>query len=211
MSRYIQYGCGLSAPKNWVNFDASPTLRIQKIPVAGQFISPKLNVLFPENVRYGDITKGLPGISDNSCSGVYCSHVLEHLSLQDFRKALFNTFKILKPNGIFRCVVPDIEHIARKYIENLNKGQKDASINFIKETLLGVEKRNSGFKGIATAAFGNSHHLWMWDHYSLAEEIIKVGFRKVRRCTFNDSEDVKFKEVEDPSRFFESAAIEAIK
>ena len=24
---YVQYGCGLCAPKEWVNFDVSPTLR----------------------------------------------------------------------------------------------------------------------------------------------------------------------------------------
>jgi hypothetical protein len=30
---YIQYGCGLSAPKEWTNFDVSPTLRIQKLPI----------------------------------------------------------------------------------------------------------------------------------------------------------------------------------
>src|SRR5262245_22988509 len=30
---YVQYGCGLSAPDDWLNFDASPTLWLQLIPV----------------------------------------------------------------------------------------------------------------------------------------------------------------------------------
>jgi SAM-dependent methyltransferase len=211
MGKYVQYGCGLSAPNGWINYDASPTLKIQKLPIIGRIVSPKLNVLFPNNVKFGDITKGLPDILENSCDGVYCSHVLEHLSLYDIRMALLNTYKILKPNGIFRCVVPDIELIARKYLNSLDSGKKDASIIFIKETLLGLEERKTGIKGIATAALGNSHHLWMWDHHSLAEELTKVGFKSVRKCIFNDSEDIKFKDVEDPSRFFESASLEAIK
>lgn len=92
---YVHYGCGLSAPKEWINFDVSLTLRIQKIPIIGQIIKHKLNTVFPENVRYGDTIKGLP-IDENSCDGIYCSHTLEHLSLQDFRIALKNTRKILK-------------------------------------------------------------------------------------------------------------------
>ena len=32
---YIHYGCGLDAPKEWINFDASPTLRLQKTPLLG--------------------------------------------------------------------------------------------------------------------------------------------------------------------------------
>ena len=82
---YIQYGCGLSAPENWVNFDSSPTLRLQKIPLIGGIATRK--VRFPDNIKYGDIVKGLPNIPYNSCDGVYCSHVLEHLSLEDMRIA----------------------------------------------------------------------------------------------------------------------------
>lgn len=32
---FIQYGCGLSAPAGWRNFDSSPTLRAQRLPVLG--------------------------------------------------------------------------------------------------------------------------------------------------------------------------------
>ena len=69
---------------------------------------------------------------------------MEHLSLEDFRIALKNTYKILKPNGIFRCIVPDLEYAAKKYIEQLNNGYNLASINFLgKSTLLGIEKKPS--------------------------------------------------------------------
>ena len=70
-----------------------------------------MNTSFPSNVKYGDIIKGLP-VEDNSCDGLYCSHTLEHLSLQDFRIALKNSYKILKKGGIFRVILPDIKHIA---------------------------------------------------------------------------------------------------
>jgi ubiquinone/menaquinone biosynthesis C-methylase UbiE len=96
---YVQYGCGFSAPKEWVNFDASPSPGIQKIPLIGKLLEKGLKTTFPSNVYYGDIIRGLP-VKDNSCDGLYCSHVLEHLSLQDFRKALKNSYKMLRGGGI---------------------------------------------------------------------------------------------------------------
>lgn len=95
----VQFGCGLSAPESWQNFDNSPTLRLQKLPLIGIFIKGKNIPLFPKNVRYGDIVSGLP-IKNGSCDVIYCSHVLEHLSLQDFRIAIKNTYNYLKPDGI---------------------------------------------------------------------------------------------------------------
>lgn len=207
---YVQYGCGLSAPSSWKNFDASPTLRIQKTPVLGFLSKRKLNTSFPPSVLYGDIVRGLP-VDEASCNGLYCSHVLEHLSLNDFRIALANSFKILKTDGIFRCVVPDLELMARSYITRLDSGDRLASISFIKNTLLGIEQRERGLKGLLSSFWGNSHHLWMWDTTSLSEELRKAGFVKIRPCRFNDCEDEMFKQVEDAGRFENAVAIESRK
>jgi SAM-dependent methyltransferase len=208
---YVQYGCGLSAPNGWINFDASPTLRIQKIPVFGAFINNKQYVRFPTKVHYGDIIKGLP-IDEDSCTGVYCSHTLEHLALQDFRKALKNTYKILKVGGIFRCVVPDLEYSAREYIKSLDSGDNLASVKFMgNDTLLGIEKRPRGFEGFLRSFWGNSHHLWMWDSKSLSEELKNAGFTHIRACNFNDCYDEMFKYVEEIDRFEKAVATECVK
>ncbi len=207
---HVQYGCGLSAPKEWVNFDVSPTLRIQKTPIIGAILKSQLNTTFPSNVLYGDIIKGLP-IEENSCDGLYCSHTLEHLSLKDFRQALANSYKVLKKGGIFRCVVPDLEYSARLYIEELDKGEKSASLTFMNTTLLGMKERQGGIKGLFRVFFGNSLHLWMWDSKSLSEELKNAGFTQIRVCKFNDSEDEMFKHVEAPDRFEHAVAIECRK
>ena len=207
---YVQYGCGLSAPIEWKNFDVSPTLRIQKNPILGSLLKRKLNTVFPDNVLYGDIIKGLP-VRDNSVDGVYCSHTLEHLSLDDFRTALKNTYKILKKDGIFRCVVPDLEWAAKKYIKELNNENREASIGFINNTLLGIKQRPRGLKGFLSSFFGNSHHLWMWDNKSLASELENVGFQNIRECKFNDCENTMFRFVESEGRFVNAVSIECKK
>ncbi|MBX2952279.1 MAG: methyltransferase domain-containing protein [Leadbetterella sp.] len=208
--KYVQYGCGLSAPEQWINYDASPTLQIQKAPLIGELFKSNLNTEFPSNVLFGDIIKGLPE-DVNSVDGLYCSHTLEHLALNDMRRALANSYAILKKGGIFRCVVPDLEYAAREYIKRLDAGDETASMFFMQDTLLGVEDRPRGAKGMVSSYFGNSHHLWMWDRKSLARELRNAGFVEVRECSFNDSEDPMFTHVEDQSRFVNAVALECRK
>lgn len=33
---YVQFGCGLCAPPGWLNFDASPTPRFERLPLLGR-------------------------------------------------------------------------------------------------------------------------------------------------------------------------------
>ncbi len=203
---YVQYGCGLSAPREWINFDASPTLRIERIPLMGK-IFHKNSVQFPNNVKYGNIINGLP-ISERSCSAVYCSHVLEHLSLSDFRVALKNTYSILQFCGIFRIVLPDLEHAINNYI---NDPSPLASQRFMKETSLGEETRIRTLKSFLIEWLGNSQHLWMWDYKSLHKELHETGFRKIRKASIGDSVEEAFSHVEDPSRWNNALGIECIK
>lgn len=207
---YVQYGCGLSAPQNWLNFDVSPTLRLQKLPFVGKLISPMLNVQFPKNVKYGDIIKGLP-IKENSVDGIFCSHTLEHLSLDDLRVALKNTMKVMKHDSIFRMVLPDLEFYAKKYIECLNSGETTASHDFMFDTMLGIKSRPKGIRELLSNSFGNSHHLWMWDYLSLSMELRDLGFKEIRRCSFGDCKDEMFNFVEDEGRFINCLGIECIK
>lgn len=209
-NKYVQYGCGSSAPKEWINFDISPTLLIEKVPILGTIIKLRQKNIFPSNVLFGNIVKGLP-IEEETCDAVFCSHVLEHLSLQDFKIAIKNTYIILKSGGIFRFIVPDLEAAARVYLKSLDNGESFASIKFMENTFLGIEKRQRGFKGLLRYFWGNSHHLWMWDTKSLFMELENAGFTQIQKCKFNDSKDEMFKYVEDAIRFENAVAIECRK
>lgn len=209
MGLYVQYGCGLSAPAGWINFDASPTLRLQRLPLLGRLARPVLNVVFPDGVRYGDILRGLPGIAPGSCAGVYCSHVLEHLALQDARRALANTLGLLAPGGTFRCVVPDLEAYARRYLSGVEAGDGEAAPRFVRDTLLGHEARPRSLRERLSLLLGNAHHLWMWDRAALARELSAAGFVDLRPCRCGDAADPRFRAVEDPDRFEDAVALEA--
>jgi hypothetical protein len=144
--------------------DACLALRLdpvgERIPILGR--CTKNAKRFPENVRPGNIVAGLP-VADESCHGVYASHVLEHLSLEDFHKALSNTYRILRKGGISRLVVPDLEWAAREYVARLDRGEPGANAFFLRETDLGHESRHHGLPGLVKQLFRTSLHLWMWD------------------------------------------------
>lgn len=196
--RYVQYGCGLSAPSTWQNFDVSLTLRLQKIPLLKAVLARSERFpTFPSNVEYGDIVKGLP-VPDGSCAGVYCSHVLEHLSLEDLRTALRNTYRMLRPHGMFRLVLPDLKHLATAYVE---ANDATAAHRFMEDTYLGVKHRPRGLEGLLRSWMGHSAHLWMWDYPSLATELEAAGFTDIRRARYGDAQDPLFKDVENPGRW----------
>ena len=206
VSKYVQYGCGWSAPKEWTNFDASLTLKWERFPILGRLYTKNAR-RFPPNVKPGDIVKGLP-IPDERCQGVYASHVLEHLALKEFHQALKNTYRILRKGGIFRLVVPDLERPAREYISRLDRGELDANGILLRATRLGSETREHGLIALAWKLFNTSVHLWMWDEISMTNALRGHGFQHVRRCSFGDSDDSMFSLVEDRTRFDNAVAME---
>jgi hypothetical protein len=205
--KYVQYGCGLSAPATWRNFDASPTLRLQRLPIVGQYFRGGSYPLFPATVEFGDIVQGLP-VEPGSCKAVFCSHTLEHLTLDDFRAALRNTLRYLEPGGTFRLVVPDLEHLSRSY---LGSSEADAALKFMEDSNLGRRNRPTGFGGMLREWLGHSSHLWMWDFKAISRELGEAGFRNIRRAEFGDSLEPRFKDVEDADRWQDCLGVECIK
>ena len=162
---------------------------------------------FPDNVEWGDIVKGLP-ISDASCKAIYCSHVLEHMSLDECKKALSNTLQYLRPGGVFRLVLPDLEYFVNEYIADVSD---DSASRFMVGTSLGIEKRDRTLSGLLKHWMGSSSHLWMWDYKSMSNELREAGFNDIRRSEFGDSNVNEFKNVEVLDRWQNCLGIECRK
>ena len=84
-------------------------------------------------------------------------------------------------------------------------------MRFMESSCLGHKVRHRGLAGLARAWLGNSAHLWMWDERSLTGKLREHGFTSIQRASFGDSEDTRFREVEDQGRFNEALAIECRK
>jgi len=57
----------------------------------------------------------LPMIKDNSCDLVYACHILEHFHRKIIVDILKEWLRVLKPGGILRLSVPDIESLFNVY------------------------------------------------------------------------------------------------
>jgi predicted SAM-dependent methyltransferase len=196
---YIQFGCGLCVPPGWINFDASPTLWLQKyLPFTTPILVRKGYPAWPtRNILYGDIVRGLP-VGAQSARGVYCSHIIEHLSLQEMRISIRNVLNYLQPGGHFRMVLPDLECLAREYLAD---DSSQAASHFMEAACLGSHGVTSAARSLMEALFSRNKHLWMWDDKGLAKELADAGFVDVRRASFNDSDEPRFKEVEELERW----------
>jgi hypothetical protein len=204
-SEFIHYGCGTTVAPSWRNFDAGPAfwLQLHFRPIKALLVR-KGYPDYPPGIEYGDIIKGLP-IVHGSASCIYCSHVLEHLTLQDFRIAIRNTFLYLRPGGTFRLVLPDLQALANKYLE---RADAQAAGTFMRESFLGRETRQDGIKGLLRTMFGRSEHLWMWDYQSISAELKGAGFVEIRRAQFHDNPLPQFLEVESEWRWTDCLGVE---
>jgi predicted SAM-dependent methyltransferase len=63
-----------------------------------------------------DFSKGIPfPFEDNSIKGVYTSHCLEHLSERQVSNILKESYRILKPGGVIRITLPDMDKMFDAY------------------------------------------------------------------------------------------------
>jgi hypothetical protein len=210
---YIHYGCGLCAPEGWLNFDASPRLRLERLFGLRGLIGGSFGLLFPANVRPGDIVQGLP-VADGTARGVYCSHVLEHLPRDDLPRALGNTLRMLRIDGLFRLVLPDLQWRAARYLRSAERGDPAAADALLEACLLGTKQAPRGTARIRSQ-FGKNAHLWMYDFAAVKALLERAGFTAIRRCRIGDCQDPMFALVEEADRFAEAGeaelAIEAVR
>ena len=95
----LNIGCGDRYAKGWVNVDFHPCGR---------------------SVARVNILRGLP-YSAESFDAVYSSHVLEHFPRETSLRLLLEMRRVLKPGGIVRVVVPDLEETCREYLRILDQ------------------------------------------------------------------------------------------
>ena len=179
MGKNINVGCGMSPTNNWDNFDNSWSIRIANKPLLVSILK-SIGVLKPSHLEYiefikknniiwADASNHLP-LPFDSVDVLYSSHMLEHLNFHQAHTFLKEAYRVLKPGGIVRIVVPDLRQLVDEYIK-----ERDAN-NFIKKLHMYVEKPHSLLDKIKYLFVGDRHHQWNYDSDSLSNLLIKSGF-----------------------------------
>jgi predicted SAM-dependent methyltransferase len=195
----INFGCSSTNCPGWINIDnALGHILITKIPGL-PFLLYKLGLLKKEsyqahiqgkfkNVRYGDVRKTLP-FKNNTVDYIYHSHLLEHLHYDEGIKFLKECYRILKPGGLMRIVLPDLEGEAKKYIKQIEKG-----------------KTKQNFTDEFVKLFFSYGHKWMYDRFSLSKILRDIGFSKITICSYRKGKcpDIDKLDVRPNSLFMEA-------
>jgi predicted SAM-dependent methyltransferase len=74
-----------------------------------------------KGINVCDIRRPL-SLPDTSFDAVYANHVLEHLTPEEGAKFTKEIYRVLKPSGVFRVVVPDLETTCIEYLKCLDEG-----------------------------------------------------------------------------------------
>lgn len=93
----LNVGCGRRYHPDWINMDVAPS---------------------DSKIIPCDLSEGIP-LPDNYCDVVYHAAVIEHLRTSDSIKFIKECNRVLRPGGILRVGVPDLENLCRLYLDRL--------------------------------------------------------------------------------------------
>ena len=178
MERRLHWGCGLNTPYGWVNSDIE----------AG----PGVDVV-------ADILQGLP-LPDNMFDCVVSIHALPEIPFGELPKALAELRRVMRPGGVLRLGLPDLEKAIRAY------QTKDVDYFLIPDE---VAKSISGKMIFQLLWYGRSKSMFTAD--STTELLEKAGFRDIRVCGFRQTNSQFPGIVEMDDRELESLFVEATK
>ncbi len=169
----VNFGCGPTAPNGYVNIDGSLTVLLARLPLPTSVYGPKAAMV--QSFRAGEVRYGNArrlNLAHRSIDGFYASHVLEHMSRKDCIDLLKRVRGWLKPAGILRVVLPDLNIFALQY----TKGQITAD-RFVTCTGLAIDNMP-----IWKIILCHYYHRWMYDAPAVASLLESLGYRQVKIC-----------------------------
>lgn len=180
-------------PPGWINTDSSFNSMLQGFPLVGKRLAKLFSSTTYENSNavYMDVRRRW-SFGDETVDVVYASHLLEHLAVGDAERFLREAFRVLKPGGVVRLVVPDLYEISRVYVEEFESENAAASTPFLhclnlhREGQYG-ENRSRMVRLVAALQGYPSQHKYMYDRYSLAALLRRLGYVDLEEGRYGES------------------------
>lgn len=176
--RRLNWGCGLVTPRDWINSDRKAA--------AGVDLAC-------------DIRVGLP-LPDDGLDYAVSIHALQDLPYLDVLPALRELWRVLRPGGVLRLGLPDLDRAIEAY------RRQDRGYFLIPDH----EVRSLGGKLVVQMLwYGALRSMFTYDF--IAELLEKAGFAAVTRCRFKETASRYPEIAELDNREEESLFVEAVK
>lgn len=150
--RRLHWGCGATTPTGWINSDLVPR---EGVDLAG------------------GILDGLP-LADDSIDYVVSHHALCELGIYDQVPALRELRRVLRPGGILRLSLPDLDRAIAAY----QRGDRDYFLVWDWDSLGGNFITQALWYNLIRTPFTGEF---------IAELLTKARFREVRPVTFGQT------------------------
>ena len=137
-----------------------------------------------------DVTQPFP-ISDESVEFIYASHIVEHLSIEDFHFFLKECYRILHSGGVLRIVCPDLQKWISAYI-NKDKSFFNRYRDILKQNIgRPWNTISTDLMFTDTDIFVNSlhnwNHKWAFDFESIRSHLASCGFDNIINTSYRNS------------------------
>ena len=204
----LNLACGTRMDWSWNNVDFSPYARLTRYRRLSRLLyragalSPqryqRLCDVDPEIVAW-DLRRGIP-FADDTFDVVYHSHFLEHLERHAATIFLAECYRVLRPGGTIRIVVPDLQLLVSAYdraLRDCERGEPTAPAahehwtrelfdQMVRTEVSGTLEQKPWMRTVegwlrTDASAAGELHRWMYDQYSLGRLLASLSFRNVRK------------------------------
>ena len=193
----LNLGCGISGISGWHNIDNSPTILLSRIGLARQLFRLPA---WPSDVRRVDVLRGLP-FSSETVACIYSSHLLQGLTYAESLALMKEAWRVLRPGGVLRIVVPDLGKVVTNYLSDPDPLASHKLLSRL--SLKGSALRDLLRKG--------RRYEQMFDARSLLHLFVDAGFTNPEVRRFKESRIPEITAIELEQRKWESLYIEACK
>ena len=190
---------------NFINLGCGPVINSEMI---------NIDFFFEKGIDYGADLRYPLKIEDDSIDGIVCEHTMEHLTFKDDEKLMQECYRILKPGGVLRIILPDVSKFLNAY-GNRNQNWFDEWENLYFTKSLNPERakrRLSSKMGAISFVLQEYGHISAWDEETLNHFLSKVGFENVEVKSFREGAKKELLiDLDSETRKFVSIYIEAEK
>lgn len=173
----INIGCGLDIRDGWLNVDY----------FGNEYPAKEIDNINSASCIEYDINKDLP-FDNDSVDVIYSSHFFEHLTPSVAMLTFAESYRALKPGGLFRICLPDVVTAIKKWVNEDHEYFE--MVDNSKRVMMPIEGKPNRVDFLNYFIYQNYEHKMIYSPEKVVDILEFVGFKEVHVSTFNSDYDI---------------------